>query len=168
MTIRLFFYETMIIVNDINMHYNYLFPVKWNTYKNVFITPMNITPTSTTKDKPTKRSHSATQSWLKRDGFQCCLTSLQRIDEFAIEGAHNMPYALANEATCHNLDFWQMLDIFYSNEVTNMLFANFAGKQINSLANLISLNNSIHSIFDNHTLRLAPLTPPVWANPCFQ
>jgi len=28
---------------------------------------MNITPTSTTKDKPTKRRHSATQSCLKRD-----------------------------------------------------------------------------------------------------
>ena len=129
--------------------------------------PINITPTSTTKDKPTKRSHSATESCLKRDGFQCCLTGRPSIEGFAIEGAHIMPFALANEASCRNLDFWQMLDIFYGKEATDMLFAGFAGKGINSLANLISLDNSIHSMFDNRTLRLAPLTPQYEPIPVF-
>jgi len=77
---------------------------------------------------------------------------------FALEVAHIIPYALANHDDCRELYFWKMMELFAGVEATNGMFAGMRS-QINDLSNLVTLDNSIHSMFDNRRLTLTPITP---------
>jgi len=116
------------------------------------------TPTSDlSPGKITPRNKAATFRCLLRDRQQCTITGRPYCEGFGIEAAHIIPYAFANQASCRNLDLWKMLKMFYGVEDTNRMCTTLASN-VNSLGNLISLDNSIHSMFDNGTFKFEPLT----------
>jgi len=78
-------------------------------------------------------------------------------DGFALKVAHIFPYALANNDACRELDFWRVLELFYGLHITNRIF-NAIRWNVNCLANLITLDNSVHFMFDNGRLTLTPET----------
>ena len=94
---------------------------------------------------------------LARDQYQCMITGRKRSEGFHTEVAHIIPVALASSLDCRNLDFWQMLEMFYGLQSTNTLFTRLHNT-INSLQNLISLDHSIHSRFITGSLILTPKT----------
>jgi len=60
-------------------------------------------------------------------------------------------------AECRYLDFWRMLEFFYGVESTNNLFG-MISRDTNHPTNLITLDNSIHAMFDNSSLLLLPIS----------
>jgi len=121
--------------------------------------PRNNTPQAMGQARPsTPRNPGATSACLRRDGYQCVITGRRSEHGFALEVAHIIPYALANDNSCRGLDFWNMLELFWGVDKTNRAFARVRN-DINSTANLVTLDNSIHSMFDNGSLTLTPIEP---------
>jgi len=94
---------------------------------------------------------------LARDQSQCVITGRKLLEGFDIEVAHIIPVAVASHPQCRNLEFWQMLEMFYGPESTNTLFTGLHNT-INSLQNLISLDKSIYSRFITGSFILTPKT----------
>ena len=68
-----------------------------------------------------------------------------------------IPFAFANHPRCQDLDFWKMLEIFYCSEAIDAMFAGLL-ERVNSLENLVTLDNSIHAMFNSGALTLTPGT----------
>jgi len=94
---------------------------------------------------------------LKRDQYQCIITGRTPQDGSTIEVAYIIPFDLANNPCCRDLDFWKMLDLFQGKEATDTMFAGALDK-INGLENLICLDSPIHSMFRNGSIILHPVT----------
>ncbi|PUU80759.1 hypothetical protein B9Z19DRAFT_1063217 [Tuber borchii] len=103
------------------------------------------------------RSRAAETDCLKRDNHQCIITGRTPQDGSTIEVAHIIPFDLANNPHCRDLDFWKMLDIFQGKEATDTMFAEAIDK-INGLENLICLDSTIHSMFRDGRIILTPVT----------
>ena len=68
-----------------------------------------------------------------------------------------IPFAFATHPRFRDLDFWKMLEMFYGSEATDNFFARLL-EPVNSLENLITLDNSIHAMFNSGSLILTPET----------
>jgi len=71
--------------------------------------------------------------------------------------AYNIPLTLVYIPQYTNMDFWQMFTLFPMVETTDTIFRNVL-EEINECRNLVSLDNSIHSMFDKGALTLSPFT----------
>ncbi|KAG0635672.1 hypothetical protein HOY80DRAFT_1056522 [Tuber brumale] len=105
-----------------------------------------------------KRDHRAPTRCYRRDDFQCVITGRNADGGFAIEAAHIIPFAAANRPSCRGHDFWRMVEMFLGIDNTNKLFQEVRAN-LNSGANLVSLDNSTHAMYDNGALILTPLGP---------
>lgn len=133
----------------------------------IVASPPGITPVSwvagntahpvTAPVRHNSQSSAAETDCLKRDQYQCVITGRTSQDGSTIEVAHIIPFDLANNPRCRDLDFWKMLEIFQGKEATDTMFAGVLDK-INGLENLICLDSSIHSMFRNGSITLNPVT----------
>ncbi|RPA99435.1 hypothetical protein L873DRAFT_1789588 [Choiromyces venosus 120613-1] len=94
---------------------------------------------------------------LEHGQYACIITGREMFDGFSIKVAHVIPYALVKNHGCRTLDFWKMLEMFYGTECTDTIFAAVAGN-INCRENLVALDNSIDTLFENGRLSLTPKT----------
>ncbi|PUU76814.1 hypothetical protein B9Z19DRAFT_1066349 [Tuber borchii] len=77
---------------------------------------------------------------LKRDQSKCLVTGKKVSDGWPIQ------------------EFWLMLELFFGVEKTDQLFAQVSAN-LNGLQNLVSLDSSVHAMFDKGKLALTPLNP---------
>ena len=94
---------------------------------------------------------------LERDQYQCIITRRKLSKGFATEVVPIIPFAFANHPGCRDLDFWKMLEMFYGSEATDTMFSRLLDK-VDSLENLVTLDNSIHARFDSGSFTLVPQT----------
>jgi len=99
----------------------------------------------------------AVQNCHKRDESECLVTGRNKWDGFAIEIAHIIPFALANQAGCRQMDFWRMLEFFWGVQYTNTLYDQIS-HEIDTTWNMVTLDNSIHAMWDKGAIILTPLT----------
>ena len=109
----------------------------------------------TTQAQQANPSQASIAACLERDQYQCIITGRKFSDGSGTEVVPIIPFAFANHPRCRDLDFWKMLEMFYGAEATDKLFAGLL-EPANSLENLITLNNSIHPMFNNGSLTLTP------------
>ena len=123
------------------------------------IEPLTIAPpaSGTTQVQQAGPSEASITACLERDQYQCIITGRKLSDASGTEVVPIIPFALANHPSCRDLDFWKMLEMFYGSEATDKLFAELL-ERVNSLENLITLDNSIHAIFNSGALTLTPGT----------
>lgn len=115
---------------------------------------------STAESSPpllSRRNKDLSEECKERDQHACVITGCKSSDGFSIEAAHILPYALAKEAACRKLRFWSMLEIFFGVEHTDHIF-DVTATNLDTLWNVVSLHNSIHSMYDNGRLVLVPMT----------
>lgn len=93
----------------------------------------------------------------QRDKGICVLTGRKSSDGWAVEVAHIIPWAFTADASRRNLLLWHLIELFLGVEQTNLTFAGLAST-IDSLWNLVSLDKSLHSLYDNGHLVLVPVT----------
>lgn len=67
---------------------------------------------------------------------------------FALNVAYIIPFTLIKSTKCPQLAIWRMLEFSSDIESANSLF-NVLSEEVNHQDNLVSLDNSIHSMFDN-------------------
>jgi len=115
------------------------------------------TAASPPQEPSTRRSALASQNCRTRDSNTCVITGRKDADGFTIEAAHIIPFSLGKDKQCRELPFWKMLELFFGIQAIDTMFLEISGN-INSLVNLVSLDNSVHSMFDNEHLMLRPLT----------
>ena len=106
---------------------------------------------------PLKRDKEAPELCEKRDRGVCVLTGRKSSDGWAVEVAHIMPFAFISEGRRRNLLFWQLVELFFGVEQTNQIFSSVA-RSIDSLWNLVSLDKSLHALYDSGHLVLVPVT----------
>jgi len=94
---------------------------------------------------------------LERDQYQCIITHRKFSKGFGIEAVPIIPFAFANHPGCRDLDFWKMLEMFYGSEATDTIFSGLLDK-VDSLENLVTLDNSIHAGFNSGSFTLEPET----------
>ena len=117
----------------------------------------NITNEGATQVQQACPSPASMTDCLERDQFQCIITGHKVSDEIGTEVVPIIPFPFSNHPSCRGLDFWKMLDMFYSSEVIDTLFAGLLDR-VDSLENLITLDNSIHAMFNSGSLTLEPGT----------
>ena len=94
---------------------------------------------------------------LERDQYQCIISGRKVSDGSGTEVVPIIPFAFVNHPCCRGLDFWKMLEMFYGSEAIDRLFAGLLGR-VNSLENLVTLDSSIHAMFNSGALTLTPGT----------
>ena len=109
----------------------------------------------TTQAQQTSPSKAPIIACLERDQYQCIITGRKVSDGSGTEVVPIIPFAFVNHPSCRDLDFWKMLEMFYGSEATDKLFAGLL-ERVNSLENLITLDNSIHAMFNSGRLNLTP------------
>ena len=109
----------------------------------------------TTQAQQANLSQASIAACLERDQYQCIITGRKFPDRSGTEVVPIIPLAFANHPGCRDLDFWKMLEMFYGLEATDKLFAGLL-EPANSLENLITLDNSIHAMFNSGSLTLTP------------
>ena len=109
----------------------------------------------TTQAQQANPSQASITACLERDEYQCIITGRKFSDGSGAEVVPIIPFAFANHPRCRDLDFWKMLEMFYGPEATDKLFARLL-EPVNSLENLITLDNSIHAMFNSGSLTLTP------------
>ena len=102
-------------------------------------------------------SQASITEFLERDQYQCIITRRKPPKRFASEVAPINPFAFANHPGCRDLDFWKMLEMFYGSEATDTMFSRLLDK-VDSLENLVTLDNSIHARFNSGSFTLVPQT----------
>ena len=111
----------------------------------------------TTQVQQASPSQASITGCLERDQYQCIITGRKTPDAIGREVVPIIPFIFANHPSCRGLDFWKMLDMFYGSEVIDRVFAGLLGR-VDSLENLITLDNSIHAMFNSGSLILTPET----------
>ena len=106
---------------------------------------------------PPRRNQRLSDDCKARDQHACVVTGCKSSDGFKVEAAHILPFALANEARCRQYRFWSMLELFFGFEQTNHVF-DVTVANLETLWNVVSLHNSIHSLYDSGHLVLVPMT----------
>ncbi|KAL0633551.1 hypothetical protein Q9L58_007584 [Maublancomyces gigas] len=114
-------------------------------------TPMSITPR-------TPRNRAQTLNCLQRDKGACIITGRKKIDSFPVEVAHLFPYALSNTAECRNETFWKSIEMFLGQAKTNRLWGLVGHENVNSLKNLVTMDRSLHDMFDKGSIQFLPFT----------
>ena len=109
----------------------------------------------TTQAQQTNPSQASIAACLERDQYECIITGRKFSDGSSTEVVPIIPFAFANHPRCRDLDFWKMLEMFYGSEATDKLFAGLL-ERVNSLENLITLDSSIHPVFNSGRLSLTP------------
>ncbi|PUU82617.1 hypothetical protein B9Z19DRAFT_1061644 [Tuber borchii] len=94
---------------------------------------------------------------LERDGYQCILTGRKLSNGSDSKVVPIIPFVFANHPRCRDLAFWKMLEMFYGTEAIDTLFAGLLDR-VNSLENLIALDDSIHARLNSGWLTLTPET----------
>ena len=94
---------------------------------------------------------------LERDQYECIMSGRKVSDGSGTEVVPIIPFAFANHPRCRDLDFWKMLEMFYGSEAIDNVFAGLL-ERVNSLENLVTLDNSIHAMFNSGALTLTPGT----------
>ena len=102
-------------------------------------------------------SQASVTECLERDQYQCIITRRKLSKGFATEVVPIIPFAFANHPGCRDLDFWKMLELFYGSEATDTMFSRLLDK-VDSLENLVTLDNSIHAKFNSGSFTLGPQT----------
>ena len=105
----------------------------------------------------TSPSRASITACLERDQYQCIITGRKLAGGSGTEVVPIIPFALANHPRCRDLDFWKMLEMFYGPEAIDTVFAGLL-ERVNSLENLITLDNSIQAMFNSGRLTLTPET----------
>ena len=114
-------------------------------------------PDGTTQAQQTSPSQASITACLERDQYQCIITGRKISDGSSTEVVPLIPFAFANHPRCRDLDFWKMLDMFFGPEAIDTLFAGLL-ERVNSLENLVTLDSSIHAMFNSGGLALTPRT----------
>ena len=114
----------------------------------------------TTQVQQAGPSEASITACLERDQYQCIITGRKFSAGSGTEVVPIIPFAFANHPRCRDLDFWKMLEMFYGLEATDKLFAGLL-ERVSSLENLVTLDNSIHAIFNSGALTLTPGTA-IW------
>ncbi|PUU82656.1 hypothetical protein B9Z19DRAFT_1061675 [Tuber borchii] len=102
-------------------------------------------------------SQTSITACLERDEFRCLITGCKLSGSLGREVLPLIPFAFARHPRCRGLDFWKMLEIFYGADAIDKVFAGLLN-QADSLHNLITLDTSIHTIFNGGSLILTPVT----------
>ena len=102
-------------------------------------------------------SQASITACLERDRYQCIITGRKLSDVSGTEVVPIIPFALANHPRCRDLDFWKMLEMFYGSEAIDTVFAGLL-ERVNSLENLVTLDSSVHAMFNSGRLTLTPET----------
>ncbi|PUU73214.1 hypothetical protein B9Z19DRAFT_1135613 [Tuber borchii] len=92
---------------------------------------------------------------LQRDLGQCVVTGKKVMDGWNIQAAHIIPHALCKNLQCRKKEFWLMMDFFFGVPMADRLFRELFAN-LNGPENLLSLDISVHSLFDNGHLVLTP------------
>ena len=124
------------------------------TMKSLTISPP---PDGTTQAQQECPSHASITACSERDQYQCIITGRKISDGSSTEVVPLIPFAFANRPCCRDLDFWKMLDMFFGSEAIDTPFAGLL-ERADSLENLITLDSSIHTMFNSGGLTLTPGT----------
>ena len=124
------------------------------TTQSLAITPPADGATQVQQAGPSQTSITAC---LERDQYECIISGRKVSDGSGEEVVPIIPFAFANHPRCRDLDFWKMLEMFYGSEAIDKVFAGLL-EQVNSLENLVTLDSSIHGIFNSGALALTPGT----------
>jgi len=111
----------------------------------------------TTQAQQASPSQASISACLERDQYQCIITGRKFYDGSCTEVVPLIPFAFANHPRCRDLDFWKMLEMFYGSKAIDTLFAGLL-ERVNSLENLVTLDKSIHAMFNSGGLALTPGT----------
>ena len=109
----------------------------------------------TTQAQQASLSQAVIIACLERDQYQCIITGRKFASRSGTEVVPIIPFAFASHPRCRDLDFWKMLEMFYGSEAAEKLFVELL-ESANSLENLITLDNSIHGMFNSGRLTLTP------------
>ncbi|PUU76295.1 hypothetical protein B9Z19DRAFT_1066755 [Tuber borchii] len=108
--------------------------------------------------RSTGRDLHAVEACHERDDSECVITGSNMWDGFPIEIAHIIPFALANETRCRQMDLWRMLEFFWGIDVTSKLYNQIA-RELDTTHNMVTLVITIHRMFDKGTITFIPKTP---------
>ena len=112
-------------------------------------------PDGTTQAQQASPNQASITACLERDQYQCIITGRKISDGSSTEVVPLIPFAFANHPRCRDLDFWKMLDMFFGPEAIDTLFAGLL-ELVDSLENLVTLDSSIHAVFNSGALTLTP------------
>ena len=115
-------------------------------------------PNGTIQAPQASPSQASITACLERDQYQCIITGRKFSDGASTEVVPLIPFAFANHPCCRDMDFWKMVEMFFGSEAIDTLFAGLLERVI-SLENLITLDSSIHTMFNSGALTLTPTTP---------
>ena len=111
----------------------------------------------TTQAQQASPSQASITACLERDQYQCIITGRKFSDGSSTEVVPLIPFAFANHPCCRDMDFWKMLEMFFGSEAIDTLFGGLL-ERVDSLENLITLDSSIHTMFNSGGLALTPGT----------
>ena len=114
-------------------------------------------PDGTTQAPQASPSQASITACLERDQYQCIITGRKFSDGSSTEVVPLIPFAFANHPCCRDMDFWKMLEMFFGSEAIDTLFGGLL-ERVDSLENLITLDSSIHTMFNSGGLALTPGT----------
>ncbi|KAL7267609.1 hypothetical protein RUND412_009795 [Rhizina undulata] len=91
---------------------------------------------------------------LERDNHRCVITNC---DGWA-KVAHIVPFSQCNDERMLQGEFWKFIEMFLRKTETNRVWGLVGGANVNDSRNLITLDSTLHKMFDNFKLLIKPVS----------